>query len=216
MQSPDEVFSTLDLDEFAGTDFDHLRFFVPSHHQPVVHTSSQYDPYAEVHPAGMYSMSHVPHRAEGGESLGPSMIPGFAPEIPSMNSDAEIYGETHPKAAPGPRFERDHPPSGSFDTDLYGSAPHNSSPPQGSDHSNSSQSSDHHDRQLIRKFDTFTLLNAIPEVRLHSMMRLEAHNPAAPFLSCTLCGSLCRSPIAHSTLQQKRSHSCLPKYRHKR
>lgn len=178
--SPDEVFSTADLDEFVGTDFSSLRFFVPPNYQPETHTASQYDPYAEVSFSGMDFISHAPLAsfdvslpgAKGGESpnLDTSTIPGFTSEIPSMNSDAEIYGTTHPKSAPGPRFEQDHPPGSSFDVDIYGSAPHNLSPPRGSERSNSPQDNDDCDLQVFRKFDTSTLLYAIPEVGLHSMV----------------------------------------------
>ena len=166
----------MDLEEFVGTDFSYLRFFIPSNHQPEAPTASQYDPYAEFYPSGIDPVSHSPltlfdaaaHQSEGGKSLGFSLIPGFVPEIPSMNSDAELYGETKPKLTPGPRSERDRPSGSSFDADLYGSPPHNLSPPRGSDRSNSSQDDNRRGRQLIRKFDTLTLLYAIPEVCLHS------------------------------------------------
>lgn len=208
--SSDETFSTTDLDEFVGTDFSNLRFFVPSNHQPETHTASQYDPYAEIHLSGTDYMSRTPfalfnatpHRVEGDQPLGLSVIPGFASEIPSMNSDAEIYGEINPEPASGPRFERDHTPGSSFDADLYGSVYPNLSPPRGSNHLDSSQGSDYYDRQPIRRFDTLTLLHAIPDVRLFSTAFVEwvgADNPAASFLSCALCGSLYRSPFTHST-----------------
>ena len=167
---PDEIFSTADLDEFANTDFSCLRSFVPSHH-PKVDEASQYDPYAEVHLSEMQSMPHisfplldsVPHEIV--TPLGSSMIPGFAPEVSSMNFDAEPYGGHRPKPATAPRFEQDHP-SGSFsDVDLYGFAPRNLSLSQGSDHFKSSQADIHRNREQIRIFDTSTLLHAIPEVR---------------------------------------------------
>lgn len=222
--SSDEVFSAADLEEFVDTDLSYLRFLRSSKHDPEIRTPSQYDPYAEVHLSGMESVTRtplalfdgVPRKIEGEVSLGLGAIPGFPSELPSMNSDADIYGETHTKPAQGPRLERNHSPSSSFDADLYGSAPCNLSPPRGSDHSNSSQSDDHSDRQLIRKFNTSTLLNVIPEARLHSITFVwwfKADHPTASFLPCALSGSLCRSPIAHPALQQKCSRSCLPKYR---
>jgi len=225
--SPDEIFSTTNLDEFVGTDFSSLHFFVPSNHHPEVHAASQYDPYAEVHLFEMQSMPHasfaflgsVPCEVEDLALPGPSVIPGFAPEVSSMNSDAELYGEPHQKPATSPLFERDHPSSNSSDVDLYGSAPRNLSPPRGSDRSKSSQVDIHHNQEQIRKFDTSTLLHAIPEVRSHSMIYLqwlEADNCVAPFPSCAFCGSFYRSQIAHSAFQQKHSYSNLPKHRHKR
>jgi hypothetical protein len=208
--SPHEIFSTTDLDEFISTDFSCLRFFVPPSRRPGDHTASQYDPYAEVHLSGVQSTSHVPFAllgpvprgAEGGESLGPIVIPGFASEVSSMNSDAELYGEPHPKPVTDPRFERDHPSGSSSDADLYGSTPHNLSLPRGSDQFKSSQADVHH--QLIRKFDTSTLLYVIPEVRSHStiyMRWLEADNSVASFPSRTFCGSFCCPPNAYSTFQ---------------
>ena len=225
--SPDEIFSTINLDEFVGTDFSHLHFFVPSNRHLEVHAASQYDPYAEIHLSEMQSMPHtpfalldsVPREVKDVAPLVPSVIPGFVAEMSSMNSDAELYGEPHPKPAAGPRFERAHPSTSSSDADLYGSAPRNVSPPRGSDRSKSSQVDLHHNREQIRKFDTSTLLHAIPEVRSHStiyMQWLKADNSAASFPSCALCGSFYRSQIAHSTFQQGHSYSNLPEHRYKR
>ena len=174
--SPGEIFSTTNLDEFVGTDFSGLRFFVPPNHHPEAHAAPEYDPYAEVHLSGIQSIPHVPFPlidsvpcgTQGGASPGPSVIPGFAPETFSMNSGAEIYGEHHPNPPAGPRFERDHPPGSSSDADLYDSAPHNLSQPRTSNHFEPSQTDVHRDRQLIRKFDTSTLLYIIPEVCSHS------------------------------------------------
>ena len=211
--SSDEIFSTSDLEEFAGTDFSYLRFFVPSIHQSDVHMASPYDPYAEVHLSGMQSMPHVPltsfdpvpHAIDGGSSHYPSVIPGFAPETPSMEMDIDVDhdGGSHLKHTPDPPFERDHPSGSPSEDDLYGSAPHNLSPPRGSNHPKSSQGSDQYDRQLTRKFDTSTLLHVIPEVRSCSFnfaQRPEADNPTASFLPCAFYGSLRCSPIAHSTV----------------
>lgn len=223
--SSDEIFPMADLDEFVGTDFSYLRFFVPSNHQREAHPASQYDPYAEVQLPEVDSMPPVPlasldpasRDAESGASLGPRIVPGFAPELPPVNSDAGLYGEPQPKPAPGSRFGRDYPPGSSSDADLYGSAPQNLSPPRGSDGFKSSQADDHHDHQLIRKFDTSTLLYVLPEVQSHSTIFeqwFETDGFVAPFLSCALRRSLRRSPVAHPTLQQKYSHSYLSKYRH--
>ena len=169
--SPAEIFSTTDLDEFVGTDFSFLRSFVPSNRRPDVHAASQYDPYAEVHLSGVRSVPHVPFAllgsvsrgAEGAASFG---VPGFAPEVPFANSDAELYGEPHPKPAVA-RLERDHVPGSSSDADLYGSLPHAPSPPRGSGNFRS-QVDVHHDRQLTRRLDTSTLLYVIPEVSSYS------------------------------------------------
>ena len=179
--SPDEIFSTINLDEFIGTDFSYLHFFAPSNRHPEVHAASQYDPYAEIHLSEMQSMRHAPsalldfvsREAEDVAPLGPSVIPGFAPEMSSMNSDAELYGESYPKPATGHQFERDHPSTSSSDADLYGSAPRNLSPPRGSDRSKSSQVDVHDNQEQIRKFDTSTLLHAIPEVRSHSTIYVQ-------------------------------------------
>lgn len=145
----------------------------------------------------------VPHGPGGAESLGPGVIPGFAAGIASTNSDAELYGESHPKLPAGPRFERDHPCDNS-DADLYGSAPRNLSPPRGSDRSRSPQVDTHHTREQIRKFDTSTLLHAIPEVCSHSTVYvqwLETDSSVASFPPCAFCRSFYRSPIAHSAFQ---------------
>ena len=225
--SLDEIFSTINLDEFAGTDFSYLHSFVPSNRHPEVCAASRYDPYAEIHLSEVQSMPHnpfalldsVPREVEDVALLGPSVIPGFAPEMSSINSDAELYGEPRPKLSAGPRFERDYPSISSSDADLYGSAPRNLSPPRGSDHSKSSQVDIYHNREQIRKFDTSALLHAIPEVRSHSAIYMqwpEADNSAASFPSCPLCGSFHCSQIAHSTFQQKYSYSSLPKHRCKR
>lgn len=169
--SPDEIFSTTDLDEFVGTDFSCLHSFVPSAQHLEVDGVSQYDPYAEVHLSEMQSMPHISFPLldsvprEIVIPLGSSMIPGFAPEVSSTNPDAEPHGSHHPKPATAPRFEQDHP-SGSFsDVDLYGFAPRNLSPSQGSDHFKPPQVDVHRNREQIRIFDTSTLLHAIPEVR---------------------------------------------------
>lgn len=176
--SPDEIFSITNLDEFVGTDFSCLHLFVPSIRHPEVRMASQYDPYAEIHLSEMQSMPHaafnfldsVPREAGDVASLGPSVIPGFAPGMSSMNSDVELYGEPYPEPATGPRFERDHPSVSSFDGDLYDSVPRNLSPPRGSDRSKSSQVDIYHNQEQMRKFDTSTLLHAIPEVRsLHDL-----------------------------------------------
>lgn len=171
--SPDEIFSTTDLEEFVSTDFPHPHPFISSTH-PRVDEASPYDPYAEVHLSEMQPMPHTSSPSldsappKIAAPLDPSTIPGFAPETPSMNSDAEPYGDYHPKLATAPRFERSYP-SGSFsDADLYGSAPRNLSPSQGSDHLKSPQADTHRNREQIRIFDTSILLHAIPEVRSHS------------------------------------------------
>ena len=174
--SPDEVFSAADLDEFIGTDFSCLRISVLPNCFPGFQSASQYDPYAEVQVSRVQPMPHilpallgfVTPGAEGAVSVGPSVIPGFAPGMSLMSPGAEIHGEHHPKPATGSRFERDHLTSSSSDADLYGSPPHNLSPPRGSDHLKSPLVNTHHDLQSIRKFDTSILLYVIPEVRPHS------------------------------------------------
>ena len=112
-------------------------------------------------------LGSIPRAVEGAASLGPSVIPGFAPETSSINYKVGLYEGPHPKPTIGPLFQQDHPLGGSSDADLYGSPPHNLSPPRGSDHSKSSQVDVDHDQQPIRKFDTSTLLYVIPEVRRH-------------------------------------------------
>jgi len=225
--SPDEIFSVMDLDEFVVTDFSYLHFLVPSNRYPESHAVSQYDPYAGTYSSGVQHMSHVPFAfhgsdprgAQGATSPDPSMIPGFALEVSSMNYDAKTYEEAHRKPTTDPRPERDHLSGSSSDADLYGSAPHNLSPPRGLDHSKSSQAEDHRDRQPIRKYDTSTLMYVIPEVRVCSMVYVQwpkADYFVASFPSRAFCRSFCRSSIAHSTFQQKHSYSNLPMYRHKR
>ena len=228
--SSDEVFSTMDLDEFVGTDFSCLRFFVPPDRHLEVNAASQYDPYADVHLSGMQSiprvpfnfLDSVPREAGGTTSLGPSVIPGFAPEVSSTtNSDAELYGEHHPRPTTGPRFEQDHSSGSSSNADFYGSMPHNASLPRGSDRPKSSHVDAHYTREQIRKFDTSTLLHVIPEVCLHSTiyvqwLQTKINDSLASFPSCKFCECFCRSPLAHSTFQQKYSRSDLPEYRHKR
>ena len=177
--SPDEVFSTADLDEFVGTDFSCLRISVLAilDRRPGVQTASQYDPYAEVHLSGVQSMPHilpallgsVPLGADGAASVGHNVIPGFAPGMSPTSPGAELYGEPHPKLATAPQFEQDHPTSSSSDADLYGSPLHNLSPPRGSDHFKSPQLDTHHDRESVRKFDASILLYVIPEVHPHSI-----------------------------------------------
>lgn len=209
--SSDEIFSTADLDEFVGTDFSCLHFPTRFDRYPEAHAASQYDPYAEAHISGVQSIPHVPfallgsvaHGPEYAGSLGPSVIPGLAVGTPWMGSDAELYEESHPKLATGLRFERDHP-RGNSDADLYGSAPQNLSPPRGSGGSKSPQVDVHHKREQIRKFDTSTLLHAIPEVRSHPAICVqwaEAGGFIASFLPCAVCGSFYCSPIAHSAFQ---------------
>lgn len=149
-------------------------------------------------------LGSFPPGVESVAPLGPSVIPGFAPEMPVINSDAELYGEPCPRPAMSPRLGRDHLPGSSSDADLYGTSPRNLSPPRGSEHSKSSQVDENYDRQLIRRFDTSTLLYVIPEVRSHSTIyaqRLEADDTVASFPSCAFCGPFCRSPIAYSTFQ---------------
>ena len=163
----------MDLDEFIGTDFSCLRISVLQNHFPGVQTVSQYDPYAEVHLSGVQTTLYIPPTlpvsvplsADGAVSVGPSVIPGFAPGMSLMSSGAEMYGEPHPKPATGSRFERDHLTSSSSDADLYGSPSHDLSPPRGSDHLKSPQVNAHREPESIRKFDTSTLLHVIPEVR---------------------------------------------------
>jgi len=179
--SPDEVFSTADLDEFIGTDFSCLRISVLPNHFAGVQAASQYDPYAEVHLSGAQTMplnlpalpGSVSLGAKGEVSVGPSVIPSFVPRMPLMSPSAETYGEPYPKPATGSRFERDHLRSSSSDADLYGSPPHNLSPPRGSDHLKSPRVNAHHDLQSIRKFDTSILLHVIPEVRPHSTIYVQ-------------------------------------------
>ena len=107
----------------------------------------------------------APCGAEGVVSPDLSTIPGFTLGASTVNCDAELNEKIHPEPTSGPRFERDHPSSTS-DADIYGSSPHNLSPPGNSGHSNSSQADDYRDRRLIRRFDTSTLLYLVPEVRL--------------------------------------------------
>lgn len=211
--SPDEIFSTTDLGEFAGTDFSYLHF-APLNPHPGVRAASQYDPYAEVHLSGVQSMPHaqpalsgsVPSRVTGTVSPGSSVIPGFAPEIPSTGPDAGLYGELefHPKPAADLRFERDHPTSSSSDADIYGSPPHNLSPPRSSDRFKSSQADAHHDHQLVRRFDTSALLYVIPEVcpYLSIVVRwVEVDDSVASLPSCSFCRPFHRSSVAHPTFQ---------------
>jgi len=205
--SPDEIFSIADLDEFVGTDFSCLRISVLPNRFPGVHAASQYDPYAEVHLSGVQPMPRIPPALLGHVpleelSVGPSVIPGFAPGISPTSPGAGIYGEPHPNPPTSSRFERDHLTSSSSDADLYGSPPHNLSPHRGSDHLESPQVTAHHDLQSIRKFDTSILLYVIPEVRPRFTIYVHQLRPddrLASFSSRTFCRPFRRSPIAHST-----------------